>query len=49
MYVDFTNLNKVFLKDNYPLPFINELVDRASRTKIIYDWGPFFYKVMPLD
>lgn len=27
MYIDYTNLNKVFPKDAYPLPSINKLVD----------------------
>jgi len=27
MYVDFTDLNRACLKDNYPLPKIDKLVD----------------------
>src|SRR4051812_32736384 len=30
MCVDFTDLNKVFPKDHYPLPRIDQVIDRAS-------------------
>jgi len=35
MYVDYTNLNKVFPKDAYPLPNIDWLVDGAANNKVL--------------
>jgi len=35
MCVDFTNLNKACLKDSYPLPSNDALVDSASRCKLL--------------
>jgi len=35
MCVDFTDLNKAFLKDSYPLPSINALVDSASGCRLL--------------
>ena len=35
MCVDFTNLNKVCLKDSYPLPSIDALVDSASGCRLL--------------
>ena len=34
MYVDFTNLNKACLKDSFPLPRIDQLVDLTTRHKL---------------
>lgn len=35
MCINFTNLNKVGLKDNYPLPRINTLVDAAAGSEMV--------------
>ena len=35
MCVDFTDLNKVCLKDSFPLPHIDRLVDSTSRNKLL--------------
>jgi len=35
MCVDFTDLNKTFPKDSYPLPSIDALVDSASGCRIL--------------
>ena len=35
MCVDFTNLNKAYLKDSYPLPSIDALVDSASGCRLL--------------
>ncbi|RDX72930.1 Retrovirus-related Pol polyprotein from transposon opus, partial [Mucuna pruriens] len=35
MYTDYTNLNKTCLKDPYPLPSIDALVDRASSCRLL--------------
>ena len=35
MYVDFTNLNKAYLKDNYPLPCIDQLVDSTAGYRLL--------------
>ena len=35
MCVDFTDLNKAFLKDSHPLPNIDALVDSASGCKLL--------------
>ena len=35
MCVDYTDLNKAWLKDSYPLPSINGLVDAASRFRFL--------------
>ena len=35
MCVDFTNLNKAYLKDNYPLPRINQLVDSTAGHRLL--------------
>ncbi|KAA3483311.1 RNA-directed DNA polymerase-like protein [Gossypium australe] len=47
MCIDFTNLNKVCLKDNFPLPSIDHLVDGSARKKtFIIEEGLFCYRVM---
>ena len=33
--MDFTNLNKTFPKDNYPLPRIDQLVDSTAGHKLL--------------
>ena len=33
--VDFTNLNKACLKDSYPLPWIDTLVDSTARNQLL--------------
>ena len=33
--VDFTNLNKTYLKDSFPLPRINQLVDLTDRHELL--------------
>ena len=35
MCVDFTDLNKVGLKDNYPLPRIDQLVDSTAGYRLL--------------
>ena len=35
MCVDFTDLNKAYPKDNYPLPWIDTVVDSTARHKIL--------------
>ena len=35
MCVDFTDLNKVFPKDSFPLPMIDQLVDSTTRHKLL--------------
>ena len=35
MCVDFMNLNRACLKDNYPLPRIDTLVDSTTRHKLL--------------
>ena len=35
MCVDFTDLNKVCLKDSFPLPRIDQLVDSTARHKLL--------------
>ena len=35
MCVDFTDLNKAYLKDSYPLPRINVLVDLTARHQLL--------------
>jgi len=35
MCIDFTNLNKAYPKDNFPLPRINKIVDSAAGSKIM--------------
>uniref|UniRef100_A0A2N9J155 Uncharacterized protein n=1 Tax=Fagus sylvatica TaxID=28930 RepID=A0A2N9J155_FAGSY len=43
MCVDFTDLNKAYLKDSFPLPRIDQL----EKTSFITSKGLFCYKVMP--
>ncbi|RVW78461.1 hypothetical protein CK203_050488 [Vitis vinifera] len=38
--VDFRDLNKASPKDDFPLPYIDMLVD-------VHQWGTYFYRVMP--
>ena len=35
MCVDFTDLNKAYPKDNYPLPWIDTVVDSTARHQIL--------------
>ena len=35
MCIDFTNLNKACLKDSYPLPRIDTLVDSTARNQLL--------------
>ena len=35
MCVDFTNLKNVFLKDSFPLPKINQLVDSTAGHELL--------------
>ena len=35
MCVDFTDLNKAYLKDSYPLPWIDTLVDSTARHQLL--------------
>ena len=35
MCVDFTDLNKAYPKDSYPLPRIDQLVDSTARNRLL--------------
>lgn len=35
MCIDYTNLNKIYLNDSYPLAWIDQLVDITSRYKLL--------------
>lgn len=35
MYVDYTDLNKAFPKDHYPLPSINQLIDATAGYQVL--------------
>lgn len=35
MYVDFTDMNKTYLKDSFPLPKIDQLVDAMVKHNIL--------------
>ena len=35
MYVDFTNLNRAYPNDSYPLPRIDTLVDSTARHQLL--------------
>ena len=35
MFVDFTDLNKAYLKDSYPLPRIDQLVDSTAGHRLL--------------
>lgn len=35
MCVDFTNLNMTFPKDSYPLPSIDNLIEKSSRSELL--------------
>ena len=35
IYVDFTDLNRVYPKDSYPLPRIDTLVDSTARHQLL--------------
>lgn len=35
MHVDFIDLNNAFLKDNFPLPWIDQLVNSIARHKLL--------------
>src|SRR3954464_6001539 len=41
MCVDFTDLNKACPKDHYPLPRIDQIVDRASGHQMLNSWMRF--------
>ncbi|GAU50049.1 hypothetical protein TSUD_408450 [Trifolium subterraneum] len=45
MCVDYTDLNRVFPKDAYPLPCI----DRLGKTAFMTESGNYYYNVMPFD
>ena len=38
LYVDFRNLNKVSLKDNYPLPKMDHILQRVVGTSRCHFW-----------
>jgi len=42
MCVDFTDLNKAFLKDSYPLPSIDALVDSATGSRMLNFLDAFY-------
>ena len=41
MCVDFRNLNKACLKDDFPLSYINVLVDNTTRSALMSFMGGF--------
>jgi hypothetical protein len=48
MCIDYTNLNKAFPNDPYPLPRTDQIVDRKHTAFVIMD-GLYCYVVMPYD
>jgi hypothetical protein len=42
MCIDFTNLNKAYLKDNFPLPRIDKIVDSAAECEVMSLLDCFF-------
>lgn len=38
MCVDYRTLNKVTAKDNYPIPLIDDLIDRLAKKKFLPNW-----------
>jgi hypothetical protein len=50
MCVDYTDLNKVFPKDAYPLPNIDKLVDISPSYKLMFFMDAYFgYNQIPMD
>ena len=50
MCVDFTDLNKACPKDNYPLPWIDDLVDLVTRHQLLSFMNAFSgYNQIKLD
>ena len=48
--VDFTNLNKTYPKDSYPLPRIDQLVDSTSGHRLLSFMDAFFgYNLIRMD
>ncbi|XP_056170797.1 uncharacterized protein LOC130138977 [Syzygium oleosum] len=49
--IDYHDLNKANLKDDFPLPYIDVMIkmkdDDKEKTAFIIPWGTFHYKVMP--
>lgn len=39
--VDYTDLNKAYLNDNYPLPWINQLVDATLGQELLMFMNAF--------
>jgi len=49
MCVDYTDLNRAFLKDAYPLPNIDKLVDNSSGYKLLSCMDAYFgYNQIPM-
>jgi len=49
MCVDYTNLNRACLKDAYPLPNIDKLVDNSSGYKLLFFMDAYFgYNQIPM-
>ena len=42
MCIDYTDFNKCCLRDNFPLPSIDQLVDWSSRNKMLSMMDAFF-------
>jgi hypothetical protein len=40
--MDFYNMNKYFLKDNFPTPFIDHIVDECAGYEVFYFMDSFF-------
>ena len=49
MCVDYTDLNKAYLKDAYPLPNIDKLVDNSSYSNLSFMVAYFGYNQIPMD
>ena len=48
--VNYTNLNKVYPNDKYPLPCIDQLVDSVSRHEVLFFLDAYSgYNQIPID
>jgi hypothetical protein len=39
--MDFRDLNKACLKDNFPTPFIDQILDKYARSEVLFLWMNF--------
>ena len=53
VYVDYRDINRAFPKDNYPTPFIDQIIDECARSEIFSLMDKFSgYKkinILPVD